>query len=145
MNNNFFHLETPLAADLKNTPCAPTDYFKIDCNTCYCNADGSGYLCTENIACHKEAESSTTKQITLSKDTMLFITDHQVQIVKDYNSNDNSISRIPQSVNSSDGKSHQTTSVNGLKDTTNSEVNYSFNQWQLKSDFLTDFFIYWIL
>jgi hypothetical protein len=39
----------PVAADLKNTPCAPNDYFKLDCNTCYCNIDKTGYLCTENL------------------------------------------------------------------------------------------------
>ncbi|EFA05320.1 hypothetical protein TcasGA2_TC015478 [Tribolium castaneum] len=39
----------PVAADLKNTPCAPNDYFKIDCNTCYCNIEKTGYLCTENL------------------------------------------------------------------------------------------------
>lgn len=38
-----------MAADLKNTPCAPGDYFKIDCNTCYCNIEKTGYLCTENL------------------------------------------------------------------------------------------------
>lgn len=86
-----------MTADLKNTPCAPNDYFKIDCNVCYCNTEGTGYLCTENINCHKETESSTATQITLSKDAKLFITDHELHLVKDYNSNDNTISRIPES------------------------------------------------
>ncbi|XP_018335187.1 G8 domain-containing protein DDB_G0286311 isoform X2 [Agrilus planipennis] len=35
--------------DLKNTPCAPTDSFVLECNTCYCNGQGTGYLCTEKI------------------------------------------------------------------------------------------------
>lgn len=126
LNAIFFHSETPLAADLKNTPCAPNDYFQIDCNTCYCNTERSGYLCTENIACHKEAESSTTKQITISKDALLFISDHQVQLVKDYNSNDNAISRIVESGGNGDEKSHQTTTVHGVKVAHISEVNKSY-------------------
>lgn len=90
---------------------------------CYCNTEGSGYLCTENIGCHKEAESSTTKQIPLSKDSMLVISNHQARVVKDYNSNDNSISRIAESGGNGDEKSHQTTPIHGVKDTNISEVN----------------------
>lgn len=41
--------DVPVAADLKNTPCAPNDYFRIECNTCYCNIEKTGYLCTENL------------------------------------------------------------------------------------------------
>ncbi|XP_063915489.1 prolow-density lipoprotein receptor-related protein 1-like [Zophobas morio] len=48
----------PGASELKNTPCAPNDYFKIDCNTCYCNIDKTGYLCTENICSFTESPSS---------------------------------------------------------------------------------------
>lgn len=112
-----FHLGTPLTDDLKNTPCAPNDYFRIDCNMCYCNNEGTGYLCTENIGCHKEAESSTTKQIPLKKDTMLLITDHQVRVVKDYNSNDNSISRIAETSSNGDGKSLTVIPVARLNET----------------------------
>lgn len=117
-----FHLGTPLADDLRNTPCAPNDYFRIDCNMCYCNNEGTGYLCTENVGCHKEAESSTTKQIPLKKDTMLLITGHQVQVVKYYNSNDNSISRIAESGTNGDVKSHQVVLVPSVNDTNTSEV-----------------------
>lgn len=36
-------------ADLKNTPCAPNDFFIIDCNRCYCNNERTGYVCAEKI------------------------------------------------------------------------------------------------
>lgn len=121
MKPYFFQSETSLAADLKNTPCARNDYFQIDCNVCYCNNDGTGYLCTEND-CRKEVESSTAKQITISKDTMLLLTNRQVQVVKDYNSNDNSISRIAESNGNGDEKLHLTTPSHTVKDVNISEV-----------------------
>lgn len=55
----------PVAADLKNTPCAPNDYFKIDCNTCYCNIDKTGYLCTENLCPITEPPATETPNSTV--------------------------------------------------------------------------------
>lgn len=50
------YTEEPVEKEFNGTSCAPNDKFKIDCNTCYCNSDGSGYSCTE-ISC---AERITT-------------------------------------------------------------------------------------
>lgn len=45
----FCFIGVPVAADLKNTPCAPNDYLVLDCNRCYCNMERTGYLCTVNV------------------------------------------------------------------------------------------------
>lgn len=74
------------------------------------------------MACHKEAETSTTRQIPLSNNTMLVISDHKVEIVKDYNSNDNAISRIPQSTIKSVQKVQFSTPIQSTKEEVNKSI-----------------------
>ncbi|CAH1989636.1 unnamed protein product [Acanthoscelides obtectus] len=80
-----FRSETPVAADLKDTPCAPNDYFKIDCNTCYCNMDRTGYLCTENLCTGSDDDvTRETTRIPLADDKMLIISPKGVKLVSDH-------------------------------------------------------------
>lgn len=74
-----------MAADLKNTPCAPNDYFMIDCNTCYCNLEHTGYLCTENYCRDGDVllDPTKTSEIRLSNDTRVVITNGDVKLVRD--------------------------------------------------------------
>ncbi|KAB0793127.1 hypothetical protein PPYR_12747 [Photinus pyralis] len=66
--------DTTIASDLINTPCALNDSFKLDCNTCYCKSDKTGYLCT-SFTCSAEstnsslAVNSTMETVTQSVDT----------------------------------------------------------------------------
>uniref|UniRef100_A0A1Y1KKC8 Pacifastin domain-containing protein n=1 Tax=Photinus pyralis TaxID=7054 RepID=A0A1Y1KKC8_PHOPY len=50
--------DTTIASDLINTPCALNDSFKLDCNTCYCKSDKTGYLCT-SFTCSAESTNSS--------------------------------------------------------------------------------------
>lgn len=66
----FLFLDVSVTTDLKNTPCAPNDYFQLDCNTCYCNSAKTGYLCTDNICppdntTETSSTSSTTENATV--------------------------------------------------------------------------------
>ncbi|XP_044758897.1 uncharacterized protein LOC123316746 [Coccinella septempunctata] len=95
--SNFFKRELPIAADLRNIPCAPNDYFQIDCNTCYCNLEQSGYLCTENI-CTGEDHSigGPTTQIPLANSSILLIANNTAQIInKASDIEDNSTFALP--------------------------------------------------
>ncbi|CAH0564725.1 unnamed protein product [Brassicogethes aeneus] len=89
--------EIPIAADLKNTPCAPNDYFKLECNTCYCNIERSGYLCTENFC--PDYVPDKTSEIRLSNDTKVVITNGDVKLVKENAKEaqiDNNLFMLPQ-------------------------------------------------
>ncbi|KAL3274566.1 hypothetical protein HHI36_015947 [Cryptolaemus montrouzieri] len=79
---NLSKRELPIAADLRNIPCAPNDYFQIDCNTCYCNLEQSGYLCTENICSGDEYPlGGPSTQIPLANSSILLIANHTAQII----------------------------------------------------------------
>ncbi|XP_045478008.1 uncharacterized protein LOC123683152 [Harmonia axyridis] len=93
--SNFFKRELPIAADLRNIPCAPNDYFQIDCNTCYCNLEQSGYLCTENI-CTGDDHVGPSTQIPLANSSILLIANNTAQIINNASDiEDNSTSLLP--------------------------------------------------
>lgn len=73
-----------VAEDLKDTPCAPNDYFQVDCNVCYCNLEHSGYLCTTNF-CYNNDEF-TTVQIPLENDTMLILSRNGAKLIENASS-----------------------------------------------------------
>ncbi|XP_060523170.1 uncharacterized protein LOC132700070 [Cylas formicarius] len=75
--------ESDIAEDLKTTPCAPNDFFTIDCNTCYCNIDRSGYLCTQNSCLHSETIASydSTTSIPLTNGTQLLIFNERHEVL----------------------------------------------------------------
>lgn len=54
-------VEAPVAADLRNTPCAPNDFFVLDCNRCRCNHERTGYICSQNI-CPSGTVQTPTRQ-----------------------------------------------------------------------------------
>lgn len=61
-----FSPEVPVVIDLKNTPCAPNDFFMLDCNKCYCNVERTGYICTENIC---PASTSSPEGVTIRRES----------------------------------------------------------------------------
>ncbi|KAK9883673.1 hypothetical protein WA026_001842 [Henosepilachna vigintioctopunctata] len=89
--------EASIAADLKNIPCAPNDYFPIDCNTCYCNLEQSGYLCTEDTCTPDEIKSGgPMTQIPLANSSILLIANKTAQIVNNISDiEDNSTFNLP--------------------------------------------------
>ncbi|KAJ8976395.1 hypothetical protein NQ317_003945 [Molorchus minor] len=78
--------DAPFFADLKVTPSAPNDFFKVDCNTCYCNIDRTGYLCTDNRCSEANYRLQTTTQIPLTNDSMLVVSNTEVKLVENLNS-----------------------------------------------------------
>ncbi|KAJ8923282.1 hypothetical protein NQ315_001839 [Exocentrus adspersus] len=87
-----FRRDMYVQEDLKDTPCAPNDYFPVDCNVCYCNLDHTGYLCTNNYC--NGFEPATTVRIPMENDSMLILSADGVRFVEKASSANNDLSRI---------------------------------------------------
>lgn len=66
-------------ADLKNTPCAPNDFFIIDCNRCHCTHEGAGYVCSQKIC-----QSITTQSAIVGQSNL---NEQESHVIKHNNSN----------------------------------------------------------